>query len=138
MKKDPINSQNQLDLIEETQRTIEGAANWLLEDVSLLKAYWHDKFAYTEAWVDANWHLLTEESSELVKSLDGKEDVALLWLLNNANNNPVPLEKCSVTTTEVQAGRYICMSCGHENTHAGGALGTCEECHYGLMYYQGE
>ncbi|MCO4786653.1 hypothetical protein [Marinomonas atlantica] len=135
MKKD---TDQDLDLVEEAKKTLEGAKNWFLEDVELMKAYWHDQMGYTEAWVDANWHLVKDEGEGLAVDLDKKEDIALLWLINHANNNPVPLEKCSVVGQGVRAGRYICMDCGHENSHQGGPLNPCEVCHYGLLYFQGE
>lgn len=139
MKKD---TDQELDLVEEAKKTLEGAKNWLLEDVELMKAYWHDKMGYTEAWVDANWHLVKDQSEELLEELvgdlDEQEDKALLWLINHANNNPVPLEKCSFAGQPTKKGRYICMDCGHENTHEGNELEPCETCHYGVMYYQGE
>jgi hypothetical protein len=135
MQKDP---NKEAELIEEAKKTLEGAKNWFLEDVELMRAYWHDKMGYMEAWVDANWHLLKEESEELIEELDETEDVALLWLINHANNNPVPLERCSVVTTPAKPGRYVCMGCGHENSHDGGPLQACEVCHHGVLYFQGE
>ncbi|RDL43911.1 hypothetical protein DN730_12065 [Marinomonas piezotolerans] len=135
MKKEP---NTDLDLVEEAKKTLAGAKNWFLEDVELMRAYWHDQMGYVEAWVDANWHLVKDESEELLEDLDKREDAALLWLLNHANNNPVPLERCSVAGQEAQAGRYICMDCGHENTHEQGILATCDVCHYGVLYFQGE
>ena len=135
MKKE---ANNDLDLVEEAKKTLTGAKNWFLEDVELMRAYWHDKMGYMEAWVDANWHLVKDESEELLDDLDHREDAALLWLVNHANNNPVPLERCSVAGKEAKPGRYICMDCGHENTHKEGNLDTCEVCHYGVLYFQGE
>ncbi|WP_139063128.1 hypothetical protein [Marinomonas spartinae] len=134
MKKDPINEQNNTDLVEEARQILKGAKDWFLDDVSLMKAYWHDKMGYTEAWIDANWHLVLEEGEELTKELDAKEDAALLWLINHANNNPVPLEECHVAGQEAKAGVYHCMACGHDNIKAeDGTLEPCEVCHYGLM-----
>lgn len=135
MKKD---TDQDLDLVQEAKKTLEGAKNWFLEDVELMKAYWHDQMGFMEAWVDANWHLVQDQGEELVEDLDKREDAALLWLINHANSNPVPLEQCVVAGKEADAGRYICMDCGHENRHEGGSLATCEVCHYGVMYYQGE
>ena len=61
MKKD---TDQDLDLVEEAKKTLAGAKNWFLEDVELMKAYWHDQMGYTEAWVDANWHLVKDESED--------------------------------------------------------------------------
>ena len=134
MKKDlskPVKSSN---LVEEARKTLQGAKDWLLEDVALMSAYWHDKMGYTEAWVDANWHLVLDEGHELIEELDEKEDAALLWLINHVNNNPVPLEQCHVVGTVVESGTYHCMSCGHDNVlESKQALTPCEICHYGLM-----
>lgn len=134
MKKDlskPVKSSN---LVEEARKTLQGAKDWLLEDVALMSAYWHDKMGYTEAWVDANWHLVLDEGQELIEELDEKEDAALLWLINHVNNNPVPLEQCHVVGTMVESGTYHCMSCGHDNVlESMQALTPCEICHYGLM-----
>lgn len=134
MKKDLQKSTSDSNLVEEARKTLQGAKDWLLEDMALMSAYWHDKMGYTEAWVDANWHLVLDGGHELVEELDEKEDVALLWLINHVNNNPVPLEECHVAGTQVEAGSYTCMSCGHLNQLAQAqALPTCEICHYGLM-----
>ncbi|REG84251.1 hypothetical protein DFP81_104130 [Marinomonas pollencensis] len=134
MKKDDLKEQNNTDLVAEARKTLQGAKDWLLDDVSLIKAYWHDKMGYTEAWVDANWHLILDEGHELVEELDEKEDAALLWLINHANNNPVPLEECHVAGQPAKAGVYHCMSCGHDNIMTEeGTLATCEVCHYGLL-----
>jgi len=134
MKKDSLKTENNSSLVEEARKTLEGAKDWLLEDVSLMTAYWHDKMGYTEAWVDANWHLVLDEGHELVEEFDEKEDTALLWLINHANNNPVPLEQCHVVGTIVEPGSYHCMSCGHDNVvETKQALTPCEICHYGLM-----
>ncbi|MCB5161364.1 hypothetical protein [Marinomonas algarum] len=134
MKKDPVNPSSDSSLVEEARKTLVGAKDWLLEDASLMAAYWHDKMGYTEAWVDANWHLVLDEGHELAEELDEKEDAALLWLINHANNNPVPLEQCHVAGTDVEAGTYVCMACGHENKlESKQPLAPCEICHYGLM-----
>ncbi len=134
MKKDSQKSTSDSNLVEEARKTLQGAKDWLLEDMALMSAYWHDKMGYTEAWVDANWHLVLDGGHELVEELDDKEDAALLWLINHVNNNPVPLEECHVAGTQVEAGAYTCMACGHLNelTQAQ-ALPACEICHYGLM-----
>ncbi|ETX11066.1 leucyl-tRNA synthetase [Marinomonas ushuaiensis DSM 15871] len=134
MKKDSPKSAKSSDLVEEARKTLVGAKDWLVEDVSLMTAYWHDKMGYTEAWVNANWHLVLDEGHELIEELDEKEDTALLWLINHANNNPVPLEQCHVVGSLVEAGTYHCMSCGHDNVlETQQALAPCEICHYGLM-----
>lgn len=134
MKKDSSNSEIESNLVEEARKTLTGAKDWFLEDVALMTAYWHDKMGYTEAWVDANWHYVLDESHELAEELDEKEDIALLWLINHANSNPVPLEECHVVGTVVEAGSYHCMSCGYDNVvEAKQALAPCEVCHYGLM-----
>ena len=86
----------------------------MLEDAALMKAYWHDKMGYMEAWVDANWHLLLDEGHDLIEKLDEKEDAALLWLVNHANNNPVPLEQCHVAGSIVALGTYRCMACNFD------------------------
>lgn len=134
MKKDPVKNENEANLVEEAQKTLMGAKDWFLEDVALMKAYWHDKMGYTEAWIDANWHLVLDEGHELIDDLDEKEDAALLWLINHANNNPVPLEQCHVAGSLVEPGTYHCMSCGYDNViETQQALAPCEVCHYGLM-----
>lgn len=134
MKKDDLKDEAQSDLIEETRKTLVGAKDWFLEDVALMQAYWHDKMGYMEAWVDANWHLVLDEGHEVKEELDEKEDAALLWLINHANHNPVPLEECHVAGEGAKAGTYRCMSCGHENVmEEEGVLMPCEICHYGLM-----
>lgn len=134
MKKDSPKETDDSNLVEEARKTLIGAKDWFLEDVALMTAYWHDKMGYTEAWVDANWHYVLDEGHELVDELDEKEDVALLWLINHANNNPVPLEECHVVGAEVEPGSYRCMSCGHDNViETKQALAPCEICHYGLM-----
>jgi hypothetical protein len=134
MKKDPLKSTADTSLVEEARKTLSGAKDWLLEDVALMTAYWHDKMGYTEAWVDANWHLVLDEGHELIEELDQQEDTALLWLINHANNNPVPLEDCHVVGSLVEAGTYHCMSCGHDNiVETQQPLMPCEICHYGLM-----
>ena len=134
MKKDPSKTPIDTNLLEEARKTLVGAKDWLLEDVALMNAYWHDKMGYTEAWIEANWHLVLEEGHELIKELDETEDAALLWLINHANNNPVPLEDCHVVGEEVAAGEYTCMSCGHHNVLLKSqALSPCEVCHYGLL-----
>ncbi|MBR7888958.1 hypothetical protein J9B83_08355 [Marinomonas sp. A79] len=134
VKKDSSNHVSDSNLVEEARKTLVGAKDWLLEDMALMNAYWHDKMGYTEAWVDANWHLVMDEGQDLVEELDKKEDAALLWLINHANNNPVPLEECHVVGTEVEPGTYRCMSCGHDNiVEATQPLGSCEICHYGLL-----
>jgi len=134
MQKDSQNHITDSNLVEEARKTLVGAKDWLLEDVALMKAYWHDKMGYTEAWVDANWHLVLDEGHELIEEFDEKEDTALLWLINHANNNPVPLEQCHVVGDVVEAGTYHCMSCGHDNVlETQQALSPCEICHYGLM-----
>ena len=134
MKKDLPKSIKSSNLVEEARKTLQGAKDWLLEDVALMSAYWHDKMGYTEAWVDANWHLVLDEGHELIEELDEKEDAALLWLINHVNNNPVPLEQCHVVGTVVESGTYHCMSCGHDNVLENKqALTPCEICHYGLM-----
>ncbi|BFM48931.1 hypothetical protein [Marinomonas sp. THO17] len=134
MKKDLQNPDSDLNLVEEARKTLQGAKDWLLEDVALMQAYWHDKMGYTEAWVDANWHLVLDGAQELADELDEKEDAALLWLINHVNNNPVPLEECHVAGTQVPAGEYICMACAHKNSLLKAqALPTCEICHYGLL-----
>ncbi|WP_262368522.1 zinc ribbon-containing protein [Marinomonas sp. IMCC 4694] len=134
MKKDSPKIENDSNLVEEARKTLAGAKDWLLEDVALMTAYWHDKMGYTEAWVEANWQFVLNESHELVEELDEKEDAALLWLINHANNNPVPLEECHVAGTDVAPGAYHCMACGHDN-HLDNqqVLPPCEVCHYGLM-----
>ena len=106
MKKDSSKNENHLNLVEEARKTLIGAKDWLLEDAALMTAYWHDQMGYTEAWVDANWHLVLDEGHELVEKLDAKEDAALLWLVNHANNNPVPLEECHVAGSVAEAGSY--------------------------------
>ena len=134
MKKDPSKTEINTSLVEEARKTLIGAKDWLLEDVSLMTAYWHDKMGYTEAWVDANWHLVLDEGHELVEEFDDKEDTALLWLINHANNNPVPLEDCHVAGTMADTGTYHCMACGHDNVvETKQTLAPCEICHYGLM-----
>ncbi len=134
MKKDSQNHRKDSSLVEEARNTLVGAKDWFLEDVALMTAYWHDKMGYTEAWIDANWHLVLSEGQELVDELDEKEDSALLWLINHVNNNPVPLEECHVVGSEVEAGIYHCMSCGHDNQlETKQVLTPCEVCHYGLM-----
>ncbi len=134
MKKDSSKNENHLNLVEEARKTLIGAKDWLLEDAALMTAYWHDQMGYTEAWVDANWHLVLDEGHELVEKLDAKEDAALLWLVNHANNNPVPLEECHVAGSVVEAGSYHCMSCGYDNVlETKQVLAPCEICHYGLM-----
>ena len=134
MKKDSSKNTENSNLVEEARKTLIGAKDWLLEDVALMTAYWHDKMGYTEAWVDANWHLVLDDGHELMKELDKKEDTALLWLINHVNHNPVPLEECHVVGDLVEAGIYHCMSCGHDNmVENQQALQPCEICHYGLM-----
>jgi len=134
MKKDSQNHTKDSNLVEEARKTLIGAKDWLLEDVALMTAYWHDKMGYTEAWIDANWHLVLEEGQELIDELDEKEDSALLWLINYANNNPVPLENCHVVGSQVEAGNYHCMSCGHDNLlETAQILAPCEVCHYGML-----
>ncbi|MGJ8646457.1 hypothetical protein [Marinomonas colpomeniae] len=134
MKKDSSKNEKHLNLVEEARKTLIGAKDWLLEDAALMTAYWHDQMGYTEAWVDANWHLVLDEGHELVEKLDAKEDAALLWLVNHANNNPVPLEECHVAGSVAEAGSYHCMSCGHDNVlETKQVLAPCEICHYGLM-----
>ncbi|MBJ7539942.1 hypothetical protein I8J31_19905 [Marinomonas sp. C1424] len=138
MKKDHLKSEIDSSLVEEARKTLLGAKDWLLEDMALMTAYWHDKMGYTEAWVDANWHLVLEEGNELIDALDEKEDAALLWLINNVNNNPVPLEECHVAGDNVVAGTYHCMACRHDNViEKAQPLPTCEVCHYGLMSSHG-
>jgi len=134
MKKDHANEQNHTDLVEEARKTLKGAKDWLLDDVSLMKAYWDDQMGYTEAWVDANWHLVLDEGHDVVEELDKKEDTALLWLINHANNNALPLEQCHVAGESARPGVYHCMSCGHDNVmEEEGMLAPCEICHYGIM-----
>lgn len=134
IKKDSSKSENHSNLVEEARKTLAGAKSWLLEDVALMTAYWHDQMGYTEAWVGANWHLVLDQGNELVEKLDAKEDAALLWLVNHANNNPVPLEECYAAGNMSEAGSYHCMSCGHDNVlETKQVLAPCEICHYGLM-----
>ncbi|WP_112139816.1 hypothetical protein [Marinomonas primoryensis] len=134
MKKDSLKSDSNSSLVEEARKTLEGAKDWFLEDAALMTAYWHDKMGYTEAWVDANWHLVLDEGHEIIEEFDEKEDIALLWLINHANNNPVPLEQCHVAGTIVEPGAYHCMSCGHDNVvEVKQTLAPCEICQYGLM-----
>ncbi|MEO9655043.1 hypothetical protein [Marinomonas sp.] len=134
MKKDGVNTPTDSRLVEEARKTLIGAKDWLLEDVALMGAYWHDKMGYTEAWIDANWHLVLEEGQDLIHELDEKEDAALLWLINHVNNNPVPLQNCHVVGDEVPAGEYTCMACGHNNlVLKSQSLNACEVCHYGLL-----
>ncbi|MEO9273350.1 hypothetical protein ABFY09_00715 [Marinomonas sp. 5E14-1] len=134
MKKDSPKSIKSSNLVEEARKTLQGAKDWLLEDVALMSAYWHDKMGYTEAWVDANWHLVLGEGYEWIGKLDEKEDAALLWLINHVNNNPVPLEQCHVAGSVVESGMYHCMFCGHDSVlESKQVLTPCEICHYGLM-----
>lgn len=133
-KKDAIKSTAKSDLIEETTKTVEGAKNWLLDDVELMKAYWHDKMGYMEAWVDANWKTVIEQGKGVVHTLDKVEDAGLLWLIDHVNNNPVPLAECHIAGTEVQPGKYVCLACHYEQTiEEEGTLETCPICHYGIF-----
>lgn len=134
MKKDLSKSFDRSNLVEEARKTLQGAKDWLFEDVALMTAYWHDKMGYTEAWVEANWHLVLDGGHELMEELDAKEDAALLWLINHVNHNPVPLEHCYVAGNLVEPGVYHCMSCGHDNIiESEQTLTPCEICYYGLM-----
>ncbi|GAB3484485.1 zinc ribbon-containing protein [Marinomonas epiphytica] len=134
MKKVSSKRSTDKDLLDEAKKTLVGAKDWLLEDVALMGAYWHDKMGYMEAWVDANWHLVLEGGEEWLDELDDKEDQALLWLINHANNNPVPLENCHTVGELVEQGEYHCLSCGYEMTlNEPQDLPACAVCHFGIL-----
>ncbi|MCV2402442.1 zinc ribbon-containing protein [Marinomonas sp. C2222] len=134
VKKDPSNHDDNANLVEEARSILVGAKDWLLEDAALMTAYWHDKMGYMEAWVDANWHLLLDEGHDLIDKLDEKEDAAFLWLVNHANNNPVPLEQCHIAGSIVAPGTYRCMACNFDTEiKVAKVLAPCSICHYGLM-----
>lgn len=133
-KKDDPKDKDSLDLVTETKKTIIGAKDWLLEDAELMRAYWHHKMGYMEAWVAANWHTVIDNGSDAIHELDEIEDAGLLWLIDHVNQNPVPLAECHVAGSVVPKGTYVCMSCKHEQAIVKKArLAVCELCHYGIF-----
>ncbi|TBR43218.1 hypothetical protein CBF23_005915 [Marinomonas agarivorans] len=121
-------------IIENSRETLLAAKDWFLDDTSLLAAYWHERMGYMEAWVAANWHLVLEQGQEALHELDEWEDLALLWLVDHVNNNPVPLKECYVAGNQVPAGQYTCMACSTKKVLSTEAeLSACDACHYGIF-----
>lgn len=130
-KKDPVITEN---VIEEARKTLFAAKEWVLDDASLLSAYWHDKMGYMEAWVSANWNLVLDKGNDALDELDELEDLSLLWLVDHANNNPVPLSECHVAGDQVEAGSYLCMACStQQELTEPTELSLCGNCGYGLF-----
>lgn len=121
-------------IIQTTRATLLAAKEWLLDDSSLLAAYWHKKMGYMEAWVSANWHLVLAQGQDALHELDTLEDMALLWLVDHVNNNPVPLKNCHIAGSQVPAGQYTCMACSTtKKLSTESVLTVCDICDYGIF-----
>ncbi len=134
-KKDDHNHTENGNFVEETKKTLVGAKDWLLEDAELMKNYWHHKMAYMEAWVEANWKTIMSQGKHVKEEIDEIEDVGLLWLVDNINQNPVPLAECYIAGSRAEIGNYVCLSCEYEQEieKKGDTLDICPICHYGIF-----
>lgn len=131
LKNDTLLEEN---IIQSSRKTLLAAKDWLLDDGSLLSAYWHEKMGYMEAWVTANWNLVLEKGQDALDELDELEDLSLLWLVDHANNNPVPLKDCHVVGSRVEPNQYRCMACSNIQVLKETAeLRVCNVCGYGVF-----